>query len=66
MDRKRAVPTFAPMRAMPETAASTIVALTGYGQPEDKARALQAGFDRHLVKPVAIDDLVSIVSQKPA
>jgi CheY-like chemotaxis protein len=52
------------MRAMPETAHSTIIALTGYGQPEDIARALKAGFDRHLVKPVAIDDLVSIISER--
>jgi CheY-like chemotaxis protein len=26
--------------------------MTGYGQPEDRRRALQAGFDRYLVKPV--------------
>jgi CheY-like chemotaxis protein len=29
-----------------------LIAVTGYGQPEDRARALAAGFDRHLVKPV--------------
>ncbi len=29
-----------------------LVALTGYGQPQDRARAEQAGFDAHLVKPV--------------
>jgi CheY-like chemotaxis protein len=29
-----------------------LVALTGYGQPEDRARALDAGFDVHLTKPV--------------
>jgi signal transduction histidine kinase/CheY-like chemotaxis protein len=29
-----------------------LIALTGYGQPEDRARALDAGFDLHLVKPV--------------
>ena len=29
-----------------------LVALTGYGQPEDRDRARQAGFDDHLVKPV--------------
>jgi PAS domain S-box-containing protein len=52
------------MREMPETAQSKIIALTGYGQPEDRARALQAGFDRHLVKPVAMNDLISIISQK--
>jgi CheY-like chemotaxis protein len=29
-----------------------IVAVTGWGQPQDKQRALDAGFDAHLVKPV--------------
>ena len=28
-----------------------LVALTGYGQPEDKSRALEAGFDVHMTKP---------------
>jgi len=37
------------------------VALTGYGQAEDRARALAAGFDRHVTKPVdpfALEELV--------
>ena len=29
-----------------------LIAMTGYGQPEDRRRALQAGFDSYLVKPV--------------
>jgi CheY-like chemotaxis protein len=29
-----------------------LVAHTGYGQPEDRRRAFEAGFDAHLVKPV--------------
>ena len=29
-----------------------IIALTGWGQPEDRNRSLAAGFDHHLVKPV--------------
>jgi signal transduction histidine kinase/DNA-binding response OmpR family regulator len=42
-----------------------LVALTGYGQPEDKERALAAGFDAHLVKPIdasALERLLSIAS----
>ena len=31
-----------------------IVALTGYGQQEDKDKAFEAGFDHHLTKPMAI------------
>jgi PAS domain S-box-containing protein len=34
-----------------------LVAVTGYGQPEDRERAKEAGFDRHLVKPVEPDAL---------
>lgn len=34
-----------------------LIALTGYGQAEDVARAQEAGFDHHLTKPVAIADL---------
>ncbi|MEP6862278.1 MAG: ATP-binding protein [Deltaproteobacteria bacterium] len=34
-----------------------LVALTGYGQPDDRARSSAAGFDAHLVKPVSIANL---------
>jgi signal transduction histidine kinase/CheY-like chemotaxis protein len=34
-----------------------LVAMTGYGQPEEKGRALGAGFDRHLTKPVGVEAL---------
>ncbi|HSH87152.1 MAG TPA: ATP-binding protein [Methylophilus sp.] len=33
------------------------IALTGYGQPDDKLRAFDAGFDEHLVKPVEVEKL---------
>jgi PAS domain S-box-containing protein len=39
-------------RAQSETSAIRLVALTGYGQAEDRARALAAGFDRHVTKPI--------------
>ncbi|HEY3098037.1 MAG TPA: PAS domain S-box protein [Methylomirabilota bacterium] len=38
-----------------------LVALTGYGQPEDRERALRAGFDDHLVKPVDPDRLAELL-----
>jgi two-component system CheB/CheR fusion protein len=41
-----------------------LVALTGYGQPEDRQRALEAGFDTHLVKPVDPDDLVKLLAAR--
>jgi CheY-like chemotaxis protein len=34
-----------------------LVAVTGYGQPEDRRRAIAAGFDQHLTKPVDYDTL---------
>jgi len=40
-----------------------LVALTGYGQPEDRARALAAGFDQHLTKPVSVSALRSAIEQ---
>jgi CheY-like chemotaxis protein len=43
------------------SAAVRLVAMTGYGRPEDRARAAAAGFDAHLVKPVDPSDLRGIV-----
>jgi signal transduction histidine kinase len=40
----------------------TLIALTGYGQTEDKNRALAAGFDAHLVKPISIDRLSEVLT----
>jgi signal transduction histidine kinase/CheY-like chemotaxis protein len=39
-----------------------LIALTGYGAPEDRQRALDAGFDRHLVKPVDWATLSTILA----
>ncbi len=40
------------MRELEGLGQSHIVALTGWGQQEDKDRAKEAGFDQHLVKPI--------------
>jgi CheY-like chemotaxis protein len=40
-----------------------LIALTGYGQPDDVKRARDAGFDAHLLKPVDPDALASVLSQ---
>ncbi|QDT55823.1 Autoinducer 2 sensor kinase/phosphatase LuxQ [Caulifigura coniformis] len=42
--------------AIPALKATRLVAMTGYGQPEDRRRAIEAGFQSHLVKPVSLDD----------
>jgi CheY-like chemotaxis protein len=39
------------LRAEPDLQGIIITALTGYGQPEDRSRSLQAGFNYHLTKP---------------
>jgi signal transduction histidine kinase/CheY-like chemotaxis protein len=46
------------IRAMPGGDGPFLVALTGYGQQEDRRRALDAGFNAHLVKPVDHDQLL--------
>jgi len=50
------------LRAMPQTNASLIVALTGYGQRGDRDRAREAGFDHHLTKPAGPDDLLALIA----
>ncbi len=42
-----------------------LVAISGYGLPIDKARSEAAGFDRHLVKPVTMTDLVQVLASVP-
>jgi len=44
-------------RALAQQGGIRLVAVTGYGQPDDVRRALDAGFDLHLKKPVRIDEL---------
>ncbi|HEX2437864.1 MAG TPA: ATP-binding protein [Methylomirabilota bacterium] len=42
-----------------------LVALTGYGQPDDRRQAIEAGFDTHLVKPVGPEALLSVIQSAP-
>jgi len=42
-----------------------LIALTGYGQPDDVKRARDAGFDAHLLKPVDPDALAKVLSAAP-
>jgi PAS domain S-box-containing protein len=50
------------LRAMTELGGASIVAVTGYGQDEDRRRAREAGFDQHLTKPVDPEALQAFVS----
>ena len=51
------------IRAAFGTARMVLIAMTGYGQPEDRRRALQAGFDFYLVKPVDPANLARLLAQ---
>ena len=42
-----------------------LVAVTGYGQESDRKRTREAGFDRHLVKPIAFDELATLLADDP-
>ncbi|HEV7913529.1 MAG TPA: ATP-binding protein, partial [Albitalea sp.] len=48
-------------RQTPDGARAMVVALTGWGQEEDRRRAIAAGFDHHLTKPVAPADLLQVL-----
>jgi CheY-like chemotaxis protein len=45
------------LKGNPQLASTRLVAHTGYGSPEDRRKALEAGFDAHLVKPAELEDL---------
>ena len=49
-------------RLRPRRPAARLIALTGYGQPEDREQALAAGFDHHLVKPVRPSTLFDLLA----
>jgi two-component system CheB/CheR fusion protein len=51
------------LREDPRLAATPLVAITGYGQEEDKMRARDAGFDRHLTKPVDFAMLRTVLAE---
>jgi two-component system, sensor histidine kinase len=51
------------LRANPATRHMKLIALTGYGLEQDRLRALEAGFDFHLVKPVAAKNLIFALEQ---
>jgi len=51
------------LRASPELRAVRLVALTGYGQENDRRQAIEAGFDEHLVKPFEIGALFQLMGR---
>jgi CheY-like chemotaxis protein len=53
------------IRAQPWGHAMVIIALTGWGQENDRERSRAAGCDGHLVKPVSFADLKTLLTDKP-
>src|SRR6185503_9137208 len=52
------------LRAADDRRTILLVAVTGYGSPEDRERSLLAGFDVHLVKPVDPDMLAGVLARR--
>jgi signal transduction histidine kinase/ActR/RegA family two-component response regulator len=49
------------LRELPDWSQVRLVALTGYGNENDRKRSSEAGFERHLVKPIDIATVVQVV-----
>ena len=49
------------LRQQPEFGRTRLIALTGYGQNDDRRRAQDAGFDYHLTKPIEPDALTALL-----
>ncbi|HEU4408276.1 MAG TPA: chemotaxis protein CheB [Polyangiaceae bacterium] len=51
------------VRHNPKLGHTFLIAVTGYGQPSDRTRAIEAGFDAHVVKPVQPETLVRLLAR---
>ncbi|HYD82200.1 MAG TPA: ATP-binding protein [Paucimonas sp.] len=51
------------LRAIPETAGAVLIAVTGYGQEQDREKSYAAGFDYHFVKPVDTAKLAALLAE---
>jgi CheY-like chemotaxis protein len=49
------------IRATPWGRGTVLVAVTGWGQEQDRQRAIMAGFDQHMVKPISAEMLESLL-----
>ena len=49
------------LRELPQAKRAVLIAITGYGQDDDRLRSQRAGIDHHLVKPVAPDALRHLI-----
>ncbi|WP_081850877.1 hybrid sensor histidine kinase/response regulator [Caballeronia grimmiae] len=54
------------IRATPSTSDATLIAITGWGQPQDRASTADAGFDFHFTKPVDVGQLSQAIETADA
>ena len=50
------------VRKLPGIQKRLLIAVTGYGSPEEKKLAAEAGFDHHLTKPADVDELYRLLT----
>jgi CheY-like chemotaxis protein len=51
------------IREQPWGKQMTLIAVTGWGQQEDRRLAFQAGFDNHLTKPAQVEEIMLLISK---
>ena len=51
------------LNAHPDLRPKLLVAVSGFGRDTDRARTKAAGFDHHLLKPVALQDLLTVLQE---
>jgi two-component system CheB/CheR fusion protein len=52
------------LRQLPDAADARLFAVSGYGQEEDLRRSREAGFERHLIKPVDFAELQRLLQER--
>jgi CheY-like chemotaxis protein len=50
------------LKQQPRSAGALLVAVSGYGQEQDRRMSQQAGFAAHLVKPVVAEELLATIA----
>ena len=53
------------IRALPDGERPWLIALSGWGQSEDRRKSSEAGFDHHFVKPVDVEALIELIRKLP-
>ena len=53
------------IRALPGGDRVWLIALSGWGQNEDRRKSREAGFDHHFVKPVDVEALIELIRKLP-